>query len=69
MKLYMTLAFSTVPNKYVLWRGRPKWVDAIEDFSGVENFLLLTEQEIRACNCNKKLPTGKQVLVVNLTLR
>jgi len=58
---------------FILWVDKPYW----EKSEGFDGFLSkrglfadrLKEDAIRSMGCTKKLPTGKQVIAVNLEMR
>ena len=67
MKLYLA-ASASQRDTFLTFRERPKWSD---DFGrwwegAAWNF---SEEELRELGFTRKLPTGKQVLAVKLTIR
>ena len=66
MKVWLTRDSTSELGHFWLWKHRPNEKEiATPSMSSAG----LYESDIRAMGCTKKLPTGKQVLVVNLSLK
>ena len=63
MKCWLSNAQHT-QGLWILWRVEPNKATAVNDA-----ILGLNEAEIRELGCTKRLPTGKQVIAVNLEMR